>query len=233
MLCTYWQSFNLFLVLFAVQDQEAILYTQWERIIFGCESIDEVTRKGISIRGITEIVGASGSGKSQLCMQLALNVQMSRKEGGLERGAAYICTEGPFPSGRIHEMAEHRRNAQRNNYNWLDNVFVEHCFDSVSTLRTTIYHNRSGANVEANRAHCNRICIAFRQDQLLACVESRLPSLMRTKQIGLVVIDSVASVFRLGSDAVVRAAKMRNMVHQLQILSSTYECAVVCVVSHR
>lgn len=52
---------------------------------------------------------------------------------------------------------------------------------------------------------------------------------MRTNSIGLIVIDSVAGIFRLESDAVERAARMRKLVLKLQQLADEHECAVVCV----
>lgn len=52
---------------------------------------------------------------------------------------------------------------------------------------------------------------------------------MHTNSIGLIVIDSVAGIFRLENDAVERAANMRKLVLKLQNLADEYECAVVCV----
>lgn len=52
---------------------------------------------------------------------------------------------------------------------------------------------------------------------------------MHTNSIGLIVIDSVAGVFRLENDAIQRANSMRKMIIKLQTLADEYECAVVCV----
>lgn len=41
---------------------------------------------GILSQGITEIAGESASGKTQLCMQLCLSVQLPKRHGGLESG---------------------------------------------------------------------------------------------------------------------------------------------------
>ena len=41
---------------------------------------------GILSRGITEIAGESASGKTQLCMQLCLTVQLPLQLGGLNGG---------------------------------------------------------------------------------------------------------------------------------------------------
>lgn len=52
---------------------------------------------------------------------------------------------------------------------------------------------------------------------------------MHTHAIGLIVIDSVAGVFRLENDAIQRAYSMRKLIIKLQTLADEYECAVVCV----
>ena len=41
---------------------------------------------GILCRGITEIAGESASGKTQLCMQLCLTVQLAESMNGLDAG---------------------------------------------------------------------------------------------------------------------------------------------------
>lgn len=58
---------------------------------------------------------------------------------------------------------------------------------------------------------------------------NRLPRLMAQRSVGLIIIDSVAGVFRLESDAILRADKMRKMVLKLQTLADEHECAVLCV----
>lgn len=52
---------------------------------------------------------------------------------------------------------------------------------------------------------------------------------MHARSIGLIVIDSVAGVFRLENDAICRADSMRKLVRKLQTLADEHECAVVCV----
>lgn len=79
---------------------------RWDKITFGCTALDRLTLNGIGTRGVTEIAGEAGSGKSQVCMQLALMVQLPRSMGGLEMGAVFICTEDSFSSKRLVQMAE-------------------------------------------------------------------------------------------------------------------------------
>lgn len=93
--------------------------------------MDQITQNGLPIRGVTEIVGESGCGKSQICLQLAMNVQLPLSDGGLEKMAVYICTEDAFPSKRLVQMVDYRNRTSRNDHKWLENIFIEHCPDTV------------------------------------------------------------------------------------------------------
>lgn len=54
--------------------------------------------------GCTEISGESGAGKTQICIQLALTVQLAHHDGGLSKGAVFICTEHNFVAHRCGEI---------------------------------------------------------------------------------------------------------------------------------
>lgn len=51
---------------------------------------------------------------------------------------------------------------------------------------------------------------------------------MNQQSIGVIIIDSIAAVFRVESNVIIRANDMRKLVHGLQLLSDEHECAVVC-----
>lgn len=116
-----------------MREYSSILQTKWQHITFGCRALDQVTRNGLPIRGITEIVGESGGGKTQICLQLTLSVQLPLADGGLEKSAVYICTEDAFPSKRLLQMANFYQR-QHGNDDWLDNIFIEYCYDSVKRI---------------------------------------------------------------------------------------------------
>ena len=52
----------------------------------GCPKFDALLRGGISARGITQIYGAAGTGKTQLALQLSLTVQLPVTENGFAAG---------------------------------------------------------------------------------------------------------------------------------------------------
>ena len=60
---------------------------------------------GIPLGKITEICGVAGVGKTQICMQMCVNVQIPEKYGGLGGKAIYVDTEGSFISKRVVEIA--------------------------------------------------------------------------------------------------------------------------------
>jgi DNA repair protein RadA len=75
------------------------------RITTGSKSLDELLGGGIETRTITEFFGEYGTGKTQICHQLSVNVQLPEDKGGLAAKAFYIDTEGTFRWERIEQMA--------------------------------------------------------------------------------------------------------------------------------
>ncbi len=75
------------------------------RITTGSKRLDELLGGGVETRTITEFFGEYGTGKTQICHQLAVNVQLPRDKGGLEGKALYVDTEGTFRWERIESMA--------------------------------------------------------------------------------------------------------------------------------
>lgn len=106
---------------------------KWSCLSFGCSALDKCTRGGIVTRGITELCGISGAGKTQLLLQLSLTVQLPPELGGLNGGVAFICTENSFPSKRLFEMSKtFAKKYPSLDINYLANVHVEHVLQSVS-----------------------------------------------------------------------------------------------------
>ncbi len=78
------------------------------RISTGVKSLDELLGGGIETKAITEVVGEFGSGKTQLCHQLSVMVQLPEDKGGLRAKALYIDTENTFRPERIMQIAKYR-----------------------------------------------------------------------------------------------------------------------------
>jgi len=75
------------------------------RLTTGSKAFDELVGGGLESQTITELYGEYGVGKSILCHQLAINVQLPVSRGGLDGGALYLDTEQTFRPEWIVRMA--------------------------------------------------------------------------------------------------------------------------------
>lgn len=177
----------------------------------GCPVFDTFLRGGIMSHGITEVAGESASGKTQLCLQLSLTVQLSQDSGGLSAGAMYVCTEDAFPNRRLVQMVsllqQRCPDVQLMNIRFTDNVYVEHCADI---------------------------------DQMLTLMSHKVSTLLAAGKIRLVIIDSVAGLFRGADDAVKspattadyfikRAKKLSSLGSVLHRLSIRHDAVIIAV----
>lgn len=83
--------------------------------------------KGVETRSLTEAYGAFGSGKTQLALTIAVNVQKPKDQGGLAGKAVFIDTEGTFRPERIRAIAE---GAGADPDKVLKNILVARAFNS-------------------------------------------------------------------------------------------------------
>ncbi len=94
----------------------------------GSKNFDEVLGgKGVQSKAITETYGAYGSGKTQVGLNLAINVQLPSEKGGANGKCAFIDTEGTFMASRIKQIAEAMG---ANPEKVLKNIFVARAFNS-------------------------------------------------------------------------------------------------------
>ncbi|HDZ16888.1 MAG TPA: DNA repair and recombination protein RadA [archaeon] len=76
------------------------------RITTGSQELDDILGGGAETGSLLEFFGEFRTGKTQICHQLCVNVQLPREKGGLDGRALYIDTEGTFRPERIIQMAE-------------------------------------------------------------------------------------------------------------------------------
>jgi len=77
------------------------------RLTSGSKVVDRLLDGGMETQTITEFYGEYGSGKSQICHQLCVNVQLPPQRGGLSGSALYVDTENTFRTERIVSMSRH------------------------------------------------------------------------------------------------------------------------------
>ncbi|XP_030747853.1 DNA repair protein XRCC3 isoform X2 [Sitophilus oryzae] len=164
----------------------------WDRLRTGCKNIDSVLRNGLPINGIVELYGPSGVGKTQFCLQVALQTKLS-----CDKGAVYICTEDVFPAKRLSQLSVLWREKHNLNIDFESNVYIQHIPDSI---------------------HLNK------------CLKVSLPRLMETKNIGIIVIDSIAGLFRSENENpnyITRSQDFREISRNLLQLQKKYNCALL------
>ncbi|XP_059611076.1 DNA repair protein XRCC3 [Phlebotomus argentipes] len=99
----------------------------WSSISFGCRALDQLLNGGLPRRGISELFGESASGKSQICMQLAVTAQLPPDRGGTGKGVVYFTTTaGRFPTERlfaiIQAVQERYPDVKRE---FMSNIFIQ------------------------------------------------------------------------------------------------------------
>ncbi|XP_063804582.1 DNA repair protein XRCC3 [Pseudophryne corroboree] len=180
--------------------------SQHQKLSLGCSVLDKLLRGGIPLVGITELAGESSAGKTQIALQLCLSVQYPVEYGGLGAGAVYICTEDAFPSTRLQQLIR-LQNKQR----------AEVPADVIRNIRFgDLIFIEHAADI----------------DTLTDCITKKLPILLRRGHIRLIIIDSIAALFRCefaASDAVLKAKHLQTLGAKLHQLSSSSITPVFCI----
>ncbi|XP_071790472.1 DNA repair protein RAD51 homolog 3-like [Asterias amurensis] len=184
-------------------------------IVTFCEDLDEMLGGGVPLSKITEICGAPGVGKTQTCIQLAVDVQIPQFFGGVEGEAIYVDTEGSFIPQRAADMAV---------------AMVEHCRGIAE-----IQEDLSKELEEALRSFSMEKILAgihyFRchdYTELLALV-NLLPDILKEhNKVKLVVVDSIAFHFRHDfDDFSLRTRLLNGLAQSLIRVASNHQLAVV------
>lgn len=76
----------------------------FEKIKFNVQSIDEILKGGIEVCSVTEIYGAAGCGKTQLCLHLAFNCRLPVEMGGNDAKVLYLTTDKPACTRRLNQL---------------------------------------------------------------------------------------------------------------------------------
>ncbi|NXC43193.1 XRCC3 protein, partial [Penelope pileata] len=187
------------------QDQDRCT-SQRQKLSLGCSVLDGLLKGGIPLVGITELAGESSAGKTQIGLQLCLCVQYPYKYGGLESGAVYICTEDIFPSKRLQQL-----------------------IDQQPALRAdvppeVIQKIRFGNSIFVEHA--------ADLDTFCNCITKRISLLLSRGVVRLVVIDSIAALFRCefgASDSVLKARYLQMFGAQLHSLSTRFRAPIMCI----
>jgi len=76
------------------------------KISTGTNCLDLLFDGGVETQALTEVYGEFGSGKTQFCHTMCVNVQKTKEQGGQDGGVLYIDTENTFRPERIVSIAK-------------------------------------------------------------------------------------------------------------------------------
>ena len=174
-----------------------------------CRPLDLILEGGIPRRAVTELCGAPGSGKTQLCMQVAVAVTIPEACAGLEGEALYLDTEGSFSPLRAQAMASAL------------SAHLKHQTKGEMAIPST---DEILSSIHVCRAHDSGDQLAFLRN---------LPHFLKTHpKVKLVVIDSVAHHFRHDfADFSQRGKILSSMAHSLNTIANDFDL-VVLVTNH-
>lgn len=180
-------------------------------IITLCKKLDVSLGGGVPVRVITEFCGAPGTGKTQLCLQLCVNVQFPQKVGGIGGQSLYVDTNQGFNPFRLEEIAQH-------------------CVERYS--QTCTKYSRQDANPgEFDKASVlNNVLYQYCKDytDLLIAIET-VKSILESSNnnVKLIVIDSFSFLFPSFEDNTNRTRIIYEILTDLQEIADKYEIAVV------
>ncbi|XP_031448791.1 DNA repair protein XRCC3 isoform X2 [Phasianus colchicus] len=180
--------------------------SQCQKLSLGCSVLDDLLKGGIPLVGITELAGESSAGKTQIGLQLCLCVQYPYRYGGLESGAVYICTEDAFPSKRLHQLIAQQHKLR------------------ADVPPEIIQKIRFGNSIFVEHA--------ADLDTFHNCITKKLSLLLTRGMVRLVVIDSIAALFRCefgASESVLKARYLQTFGAQLHGLSTRFRTPIMCI----
>ena len=184
------------------------------RVVTFIERLDALLGGGVAATQLTEFSGVPGIGKTQLGMQLAVNVQIPRVMGGAEGEAVYVDTEGSFLAERCYAIATallaHLQRTAERDENPLHRAALQKLGDVKALL---------------GRIHVFRVHDAHEQ---LACVRQLDAFVRQRPAVKLLVLDSVAFHFRAGGQNYgARMQMLGQMAQSLTELAARHRVAAV------
>ncbi|GAA5982724.1 hypothetical protein JCM11641_007768 [Rhodosporidiobolus odoratus] len=220
----------------------------------GDAGLDDLLGGGLRTGSLTEVAGHSSSGKTHICLQASLTVQLPLELGGLSGGALFISSEGTVPSTRLFSLAsslaaslappspESSSSSSSPPYtawDFLDNVHTEKAPD-VETLDAVLsYHapaaiERIDALASANSPSPSTIS-PFDDPLPSQYLSLNRPCPPRPPlPIRLIMIDSIAAPFRAETETgstgfAQRAKEFAHLGDTMKRLAHVYGCAVIVV----
>ncbi|XP_065078188.1 DNA repair protein RAD51 homolog 3-like [Ochlerotatus camptorhynchus] len=181
-------------------------------IVTFCRDLDQAIGTGITVGMITEFCGPPGSGKTQMCLQLCINVQIPLQLGGLGAKAVYFDTNVGFHPLRLEEIAT---------------ACVRHCQKVVLTNKGELASATNNFTVDSLMdgvyyKHIHGI------DEMLDGIDTLEKLFKVGDKIKLVVIDSISFLIRNNIESTLERIRVDHIIlTKLHVLAQRYKCAIV------
>ncbi|XP_057979817.1 DNA repair protein RAD51 homolog 3 [Malania oleifera] len=200
-------------IVYGAQTAWDLLHEEYfTHITTSCAELDNILGGGVNCKEVTEIGGIPGIGKTQLGIQLAVNVQIPHDYGGLGGKSIYVDTEGSFMVERALQIAEA-------------------CMEDMSKNKGLQRKDFQACQVEMQpkdfleNIFCFRVCSYTEQIALINYLDKFISE---HKDVKVVIVDSVTFHFRQDfDDLALRTRVLSGMALKFMKLAKKYSLAVV------
>uniref|UniRef100_A0A8B9P394 DNA repair protein RAD51 homolog 4 n=1 Tax=Apteryx owenii TaxID=8824 RepID=A0A8B9P394_APTOW len=96
----------------------------------GIPSLDKLLDSGLYTGEVTELMGAPGSGKTQVCLSIAASMSL-----GLKQHVLFLDSTGGFTASRLYQMLQAQAEDEEEQLEALQRVQVTRVFDVYEMLR--------------------------------------------------------------------------------------------------
>nr|XP_046253216.1 DNA repair protein RAD51 homolog 3 [Scatophagus argus] len=179
-------------------------------IVTFSSQLDAALGGGLPVGKTTEICGAPGVGKTQLCLQLAVDVQVPPCFGGIGGQVVYIDTEGSFLLQRVVDIAT---------------AAIRHC-----SLLAEDEQQQVAMETFTVETILSNVFLVRCDDYMELLAELHLlPDFLSSHpRVRLLVVDSVAFPFRRCFDELSQRTRLLSgLAQQLISLANSHQIAVV------
>ncbi|XP_063239923.1 DNA repair protein RAD51 homolog 3-like isoform X3 [Bacillus rossius redtenbacheri] len=171
-------------------------------VVTFCKELDDALGGGVPLQSVTELCGAPGSGKTQMCLQLCVDVQIPRCCGGVEGTAMYIDTKSGFTPSRLADMAT---------------AWAEHCRAAYSREVTVDELLRGVSYVATHDV-----------TQLMAALHLAHRRLRDDPQVKLLVVDSLTFPFQYSAANSLGKTRLLSVaMDKLHAMASAHKIAIL------
>ena len=155
---------------------------------------------------VTEFCGVPGIGKTQLGIQLAVDVHLPMIFGGAQGEAVYVDTEGSFMAERANDIAS---------------AFVNHVQKMVKIRNDAVYTNAASFLTTEHILDTTYVYRVHDYCEQIAVINQLSSFLDSHPRVKVVIIDSIAFLFRHGfEDYAMRSRILNSLAQKLTQLAN-------------